>query len=396
LFLSGRYWDYYNKSFEWDENGLVPDFDLTRLTFEKLGIPSNEIESLIRSGYVMLEEHVVIDRYYGGALRSSDQYSRIPVHCFKEWYQKAKLGITDFPRNAKCMTANSLAELEQQISDLSERIRLPLVFRGQTKNHMLAREVPNPALSVPGIGEVSLIPSLWREMLKTKNLSFHNFVGLDLLGWSKIIYSQFDTDEIDRRVEKARSDGEWMYSAQDMEDSDDPVLHEFGRVRLDLSMGMGFNLADLLNTLLQHYGLLTPYLDLTTDLYTALFFATNTYEPGLKTSTYRYVGTNNGESVLYVLRRHQSEMNEYATNRVLHKLVPRRPEVQSCVICRSSPFAINLAADFVVAIIKLSFDIPEEKRIASRLLFPTSAQDNFLAAIKNEIQHPERIYTIDE
>ncbi|EOU9620561.1 FRG domain-containing protein [Klebsiella aerogenes] len=58
-----------------------------------------------------------------------------------------------------------------------------------------------------------------------------------------------------------------------MEDSDDPLVSLFGRVRLDLSMGYNYNLADLLNTLLQHYGLFSPYLDLSSDLRVAMFFA---------------------------------------------------------------------------------------------------------------------------
>ena len=68
-------------------------------------------------------------------------------------------------------------------------------------------------------------------------------------------------------------------------------------------MGLDFNLATPLQTLLQHYGLLSPVLDLTSDLDVALFFATHSYHPGSdgELCGYTHVGTNERHSVLYVI-----------------------------------------------------------------------------------------------
>ena len=385
------YWEYYVDSFDWRNGRTVPDLAHTRSTYKRIGIPADEADALIRSGFVMLTPNVVVDRYYGGALTSSDLRTRIFVDQFADWYLKAKVGECDFPSRAARLTATSMTELESQIGSLQARRGRPLVFRGQVRHHKLIREIQNPSLALADLGEVSLVPSLWRQMLQRNKLAFHWFSGLGLLEWSKIIYAQFDLEEIDRRVNAANAHGEWIHSAQDMEDSEDSLLQSFGRVRLDLTMGMDRNLADLLNTLLQHYGLLSPYLDLTTDLRTALYFASHRYEPGQPKAQYQYVGTNKGNSVIYVFRQDPTEMHGYASDRVLHDLKPLRPERQSCVICRSSPYALNLAADFLVAAIRIEFELPEFERNATTHLFPGPELDSFLHVLQKECQQPHQV-----
>ena len=172
---------------------------------------------------------------------------------------------------------------------------------------------------------------------------------------------------------------------------DDPVLSQFGQVRLDLSMGMNHNLADLLSTLLQHDGLVSPYLDLSSDLLVALFFSSHKFVPSPNASTYRYVGNNGGKSILYIFRHDANEMADYAHDRVLHSLDPLRPKRQSCVICRSSPFALNLAGLYLVAAVQLNFEMPVLERLSASDLFLDSSEDTFLAALLENCQHADRI-----
>lgn len=385
------YWDYYAASFDWPDGTLIPDLGATHKLYSELGVSPQEAESLVTSGYVSIDGETIIDRYYGGALSSSDLITRIHRTQFADWYKATKAGTPLFRKLPACSTATSLNDLEYQVKQLQENTTKPLLFRGQTAHHETTRLIKNPNVGVSALGEVSLIPSIWRSLLKANPSSFHSFYGLDLLEWSKIIHSQFDTEEIDRRVKERIDRGEWIHSAQDMEDSDDPLLSPFGCVRLDLSMGINYNQADLLNTLLQHYGLASPYLDLSSDLRVALFFSSHKFGQEPSGSKYMHVGSNSSQSILYVFRHDKSEMAEYMHDRVLNSLSPLRPERQSCVICRSSPYALNLAGLFLVGAIKIDFELPASERLSAQELFPALEEDAFLAALLSNCRKPEHI-----
>jgi hypothetical protein len=128
--------------------------------------------------------------------------------------------------------------------------------------------------AVNGEDEISLVPSLWREMKETLS-PVHEFCGPMALEWSKIIYSQFDLAAIERRQVSSNASGRGIRSAHDMEDADDPRRREFGRVGPDLMMGYDLNLADELSILLQPYRPRSPVLDLAGDLDVAQFFSFN-------------------------------------------------------------------------------------------------------------------------
>jgi hypothetical protein len=388
---SPGYWNYYAENFDWPDGIPLPRLDITRQIFSDLGIQQSEAEALIASGYVNDHGDTIIDRYYGGPLMSPDSCTRIDKRIFREWYKGAKTGKPLFARPIALTIATSLSDLENQVRQIESNIGRRLVFRGQTVHHETSRVIKNPFFLVEGLGEVSLVPSIWRNLLKAKPGSFHFFSGLDFLEWSKVINSQFDMHDIARRVQERIDKGEWLYSAQDMEDSGDPVLSQFGQVQLDLSMGMNHNLADLLSTLLQHYGLVSPYLDLSSNLRVALFFSSHKLVPSPNASMYRYVGNNGGKSILYIFRHNANEMADYEHARVLHGLEPLRPKRQSCVICRSSPFALNLAGLYLVAAVQLKFEVPFIERLSASDLFPDSSEDTFLAALLKNCQHAERI-----
>jgi len=390
MWHSRKYWDYYRDDFDWPNNYLPPNLDKTRKIYFDLGLTAVEAEALISSGYVNIQGDMIVDRYYGGALASSDFATRIRKDDFSEWYRMAKLSETSC-RPGFLTTATSFDDLKMKVNEIQESFGQKLLFRGQTAHHETTRLIKNPYLLIEGLGETSLIPSIWRNLLKNRPQSFHHFYGFSLPQWSEIILSQFNMQEVDRRVADLRNRGEWIYSPQDMEDSDDPLVSLFGRVRLDLMMGQDHNLADLLNTLLQHYGLLSPYLDLSSDLRVAMFFSSHRFIPNRNDTHYQFVGSNGSKSILYLFKHKQDEMAEYAHDRVLHDLQPLRPKRQSCVVCRSSPYAINLASLYLVGAIRIDFELPESERLSTQEIFPDVHEDNFLAALLKNCEYPERV-----
>jgi FRG domain len=375
------YEDYYEQDFSWPEQGHGPDLNLTRETFHELGLSPDQVDRLLRSGFVICERapSVVIDRYYGGELLSTDHRTRIYTDHFVEWLEASQRLDPLLPSRARVYLAGSRWDLDKQLEEIATTTRRPTVYRGQTRHHSFDREIPNNAVAVPGLGEVSLLPSVWRRMREARPDTFHRFTGPTLFEWSTVFFAQFGLDEVaahHRALEER--DGPFQ-NYWDMEDSDDPLLQEFGRVALDLAMGMDSNLADPLNTLLQHYGLLSPYLDLSTDVDVALFFATHQFHAG-SPDRYEAVGTAGGRSAIYVFAQDR-EMTPYREDRVLGSLNASRPINQSCVVARSSPFALNLPADLLIGVVHLDFEISPSDVPAVQTLFPDSDTDMFLKAV---------------
>jgi FRG domain len=338
---ASQYWSYYDPSFQWS---LGPKFekalDASRSAFASAGFTAAQADRLVESGYVVVGSNV-IDRYYGGLLLSTDGRSRIPLgHFFKGGKSNDRVRVYQ---------AKSLDDLRVCIDQWRGLTARQLLFRGQTSSYPLRRPHNNPAFGVGPYGEISLLPSLWRRAVAARSDARQQFRDLFTFEWQKVLEHSWDLADIRRRVEKAVADGQWIHSAQDLEDSDDPVLHKYGEMLLDLQYGSPTSLATSLHTLLQHYGLYSPVLDLTTDIDVAIFFATHRYVKvaGVNgaNSSYVSVGTNDRKSIIYVVRENATEMHVHEHQRVLERLQPLRPLRQSCVVCRSGPDAMNLAGD---------------------------------------------------
>jgi len=383
------YWNYYSVSFGWNEPPFFQPLDdfHTKDVFKSAGLSDTQANELIASGYVCVpHSDVVIDRFYGGALASCDSVSRFRPDQLQELFSEPC-------SRSWVKTAHSLNELRQIVDETKSRSRKPILFRGQRNNYSVKRTINNPNFTIPGVGEVSLLSSFWRKAYALNRNCFCDFHSLSLFEWSKIFYSAYDLKEIEKRQKSAIDNGEWMYSAQDMADSDDPLLCEFGNHRLDLVMGMNSNLAVTLSTLLQHYGLMSTVIDLTSSLDVALFFATHQYVRHNDRDRYNFVGTNNGKAVLYLIQDNQNEMVAHdAAERLLSKLTPERPLRQHCVISLSSAFSINLPAFFLLGIVYLDFPIDDrDSKSLVASYFPDTNEDKFLAALKSGALHPEHI-----
>lgn len=382
------YWNYYDEDFTWDYNSdlLLPDYEWTLQVLQSNGLSETEAIKLYKSGYVCFKDNdVVIDRLYGGALRSYDLCSRF-------FPGDVKSLINSPPKSRVWIKkAKSYEELKELVVDA--RKDRDLVLRGQNKNHRIEREINNPFFTVPEIGEVSLLPSLWRKMYKVNPYSYDSFNTLSLFEWSKVFYSAFDMEDIERRHKALLDKGEYIISMSDMEDCDDPVLSRFGKFRMDLSMGKHFNLATTLTTLLQHYGLLSPVLDLTESLEVALFFATHKYDCVDGISSYKFLGSNAKQAVIYLIDFNKNEMEKHnERDEFLKYLEPQRPKVQECVISRCGAYSINLPTFYLRGMIFLDFDIIDNvSGIDVKDIFPDKSIDKFLKAISENLYKKESV-----
>lgn len=370
-----EYWDYYRNEFDWDDatERFKPD-RATHQRFEALGYSDAEAQRLVESGYVMLEGHdIVFDRYYAGLLSSTDGRVRTTAERFMPDGNGQSAPV-------EVHVAGSIDDVRRIVEMSQERSTHRLLFRGQTRHFPLARPIPNPSMSVGNLGEISLVPSLWRRLLAARPGSFLEFQNLTKFEWSQILYAGFDLKDIERRHQALLDAGEWVYTIAEMEDCSDPVVAAFGNVRGDLLLEFDQH-APALATLLQHYGLLSPVLDLTSELDVALFFATHALEGAGLRSSYRFVGTNNRQAVLYLLKEDEREMLVHERRRLFDALDPQRPAKQHCVIATSASWAINLPADFVRAVIRLDFDLSEIVGPGTHNLFPSPKEDRFLRAL---------------
>lgn len=385
------YQTYFNREYEFDddEHRLIPN-DNSFEKFREVGFSELEAQHLTESAFCVINGRTVIDRLYGGPLISEDFKTRFPLDGFRD----------QFIAKQNTLPCVYYARSVQDIFDTIETIRswahCPLVFRGQTAHHRIMRSKPNPWFVHPELGETSLMPTLWRRVTKQRLNVWHEFRNLTMLDWSKIFYNYFDLNEI-HRIEQ---DGGLPAHSIDfaIELPDDPSLdkaREFHRQRDAFLNEFGFDGGVVFLTLLQHYGLFSPVLDLTTDPEVALFFATQKFKRDGEQCRYHFVGTNQRQAIIYVMRQDQSESHKFERTKMLEAFDPQRPKRQSCVVLGSNQWAMNLAGDFLVAAIRLDFDMAEPGRLTTADLFPTDDEDPMLAALKRHLRDGARANLTD-
>lgn len=350
-----------------------------RISYEKFceaGFSDSEACDLVASGFEVLLDQIVIDRYYGGPIMSYDLRTRFPLERFRAEFGRQ-------PNRLTVHAVTSIAELFTLIDKLQGNFPHRLLFRGQTGHYTVSRTIPNPTFVNAAIGETSLLPSVWRRVLKQRADALHQFRDLTMFEWSAIIYHLFDM----RSVHEQEKAAGFLYGVDDADDiPDDPALEPIRDFHLHRQAfineyGMGSNPTFL--TLLQHYGLYSPVLDLTTDPEVALFFATQKFARHGTSCSYTFNGTNGRQAIIYVLYQDQRETMQYSHTKMLEKLDPQRPKRQSCVVMPTNEYSMNLAGDFLVAAIRLDFDMAAPGRFTVGDLFPSDQDDLMLAALKS-------------
>jgi hypothetical protein len=370
--------DYANPEFNWSSNphSLQPAGEQLA-HFEGLGLTRDQASLVTASGFVFPKiGSNIIDRYYGGPLFSYDGRTRFSPQEFKSIALEQTRKIPPYP----LIRASSLGEVQEYVKDLNDQHpNRTLAYRGQQSHHRLQRKFTNPYLDHPELGETSLLPSVWRHMLNSTSDQFPNFTGIPMLGWSAILYKQWPIEEIRRREAALANTGEFLFTISEMEDCSDELLKEFAKFRGYLHLEEAIFQNGLL-TMMQHYGLPSPVLDLTTDLDVAIFFATHKFASNQTHSTYSFNGTNSKNAILYVMLVNENEMHQHERNKVMSYAKPERPKRQSCVVCSTNAWSLNLPAHYLVGAIRLDFDLSEPSKYSVRDLFPDEGSDPFLAA----------------
>lgn len=387
-----NYWDYYVDGAECAPAPSERDYiEESRLRLREMGCSPDQIQRLTESGFLAMKDfNILIDRYHGGLLSSVD--SRTRYSSTQDTIDDLLHGNTHSQPGCPVFEASSPRQVYSIVSQLEAQSQQRLVFRGQVDHYKLDRDVANPALYHPILGETSLIPSVWRKVLAKHSMCLGEFIPWSLFEWSAILYKSFDVDGVDAAI-KASGGNPAVMTTGDMAEHPDPIVREFGEFRRALTMDHSFNLATALSTLLQHYGLLSPVLDVSRDIATALFFATHKYTRNHNQSVYTPVGSNGDQAIIYVLRYSQKEMEPIKQDIVIDRVPPLRPQRQACVVVRSSPFAVNLPADFLVGVVKLHGVGPWDLSTDCRTLFPDDREDSFLKALKT---HPQALYHLTD
>jgi len=375
-----NYHSYFESDLVFDDDQSLAADEHIRVSHEKfceIGFSDSEARNLVASGYDVMLDRIVIDRYYGGPLTICDLRTRFPAEQFK-----AAFGSQ--PNKLPVHVVTSITELFALIEELEGKFHRRLLFRGQTSHHTISRAIPNPTFVSATLGETSLLPSVWRRVLKKRSNVWHEFRDLKMFEWSTIIYHLFNMQSVHEQEQAAG----FMYGISDLDDiPNDQALNpirdfHMHRQAFLSEYGMGGSAAFL--TLLQHYGLYSPVLDLTTDPEVALFFSTHKFARHGTTCSYTFNGTNDRQAIIYVLYQDRHETLQYEHTRMLEKLDPQRPKRQSCVVMPTNECAMNLAGDFLIAAIKLDFDMTAPGRFTVNELFPSDKDDLMFAALKSQ------------
>lgn len=352
--------------------------------FREIGFSEIEAQNLIDSAYYVAMDEIVIDRLYGGPKMSPDLKTRFPLEVFRDQFGVAPNSLPVVHR------AGSVEELFDIVETIRAQWHWPLLFRGQTAHYAITRKVPNPAFVHPELGETSLMPSLWRRVTKQRLNVWHRFRDISMLEWSTIMFDNFDLQEIHRLEREAGFTQPIEYPDEIPDDPSLDLVRAFHTQRDAFLNEYQLDGSHAFSTLLQHYGLYSPVLDLTTDPEVALFFATQKFDRVGAQCEYNFVGSNDRQAIIYVVRQDKNEAIQYQRTKMLDAFDPQRPKRQCCAIMGSNQHAMNLVGDYLIAAIRLDFDMSVPGRLSTADLFPSDSEDPLFATFKRRMRDAAR------
>lgn len=135
----------------------------------------------------------------------------------------------------------------------------------------------------------------------------------------------------------------------------------------------------------QHYGIETPYLDVTFDLRIALFFATHRYNVENGKAYYSEIPKGEHQGVVYSFVFHNPSVT-YSKDLVkdiscFDHIPPTRPLRQNCALRFFDRYAINEAVTDIDTIFYLSPDFDTTGIATFEELFPSAEEDKFYKAL---------------
>jgi hypothetical protein len=257
----------------------------------------------------------------------------------------------------------SRAEILQYLSD--PRLRRydtegSLTIRGQPREHKLKRAIPNPVRADEEGAEISILPGLYRQSPKN-------------------MYA-FDAPVVEQRALTPLS---FRLEPADLERAYDGLAYDFMRVE-------------------QHYARQTPGLDLTFDIDSALFFATNRFKVGDDELAYHErVPRGEHEGVIYLFRFGSPSVKrtEYLIREFdyFKKYQPLRILRQHCALPLFGQYERNIAVTDVDTVLELEPDYSDTSLRTSEYMFPNAGEDTFYSEIlKLKDKMPDKLRDVVE
>lgn len=372
--------EYYSKYQEILKNKLLNDKveDLT-------------IQKILESGFFLWGD-TVYDGYYG-------RTGQIPYNLFLSILRGSSLHES-FVKKTPIYEINSYEDAKE-ILELPnyKRIINDICFRGQIQHISSQRPFPHPFFSDTNGFETLLLPGFWRKYL-TNNNHVSNDRPMDrpisLLEYSfisdKLHFYEFNVPKLMKKnIEKYGP-----HTNSSIEDFPDPESQEFAR-RYKEKLNIGNEQA----LIEQHYGFPTVGLDVTFDLKTALFFATNKYTQK-DNGKFTYTPTiHENKGVIYLLKFRSPKLMKtrdlISSIDTFKHIPPVRPIKQSCALPFFQSNYVNEASANVIGILKIGEDFNIDGIYNPADLFPSKEHDPFYRALLElKKDFPEELTAISE
>lgn len=364
----------------------------------KEGIDRSLIEKIIESGYSCIEatlyfgepEPCLFDSFYG----SKWGIGLIPL---KQFLTYIKNDDEKYPKYSH--PTYRIRSLDDAINILkSNRYKKffsngRMCFRGQTQEYNIKRTFPNPFMSDESGYEPLLIPSFWRPYLKDLNQrpaesppSIFSTIFADGL-----IYQGLDVgDLVERNIKRYG-----VHTMSDLGDFPDPESHEYHK-RYLLHKIYGSHDVQL-PLLEQHYGMQTIGLDVTFDIGTALFFATNKFVmTDRNKTTYLPVDGHEHHGIVYCMVYEDPPLTKTSDMitalHVFEHVPPVRPLRQKCALPFFHSMNFNEAATEIVAVLIIDGQFEMSGLPDAKYLFPDADEDPFYQALLRQKAKCPKIY----
>lgn len=349
-------------------------------------IPEEKAHAVVESGYfdasfIRGMDNAVVDGYYGVKQSGVFEYDRFVAHL-------SGTSIDPWPRGtAVYRGVRDASDVEAILQTDRHRKYLEagrLSFRGQTREYNLARPVPNPRVADVHGRERLILPAFWRASvgrgIADRPQPPAQSVFTSVLADSLVYRGIKDWETLATRNYERYG----IHTMSDLEDFPDADSREyFKRWQIHKIAGPYSPEVPLLE---QHYGMSTIGLDVTFDVRTALFFASNAFvRKANGKATYERVANGEHAGVLYcfVFRDPSVTRTGWLVSelRMFEHLPPVRPLRQTCAQCAFHVSEIGAAALDLDAVVYLDGNFAPADLPEAPYLFPTDDDPFYMALL---------------
>lgn len=337
-------------------------------------VEGGTIEEILKSGFYLFQQFVY-DGYYGPTGKLPFQYFLSKIR-FSD--RSSKKRHIPFFLIRSYDDAKKVLDLPQY-----NRFEDDICFRGQVQHFSAKRPYPHPVYADDNGNEPLLLPGFWRNYLVEGNHVSNNRPverpesTLDYSFISdRLHYHGIDVPGL----KKKNIERYGFHSNGDMEDFPDLESQEFiKRYNQKLNFSKEQSLIE------QHYGIPTVGLDVTFDLKTALFFATNKFVTNDKSkATFKPIESGH-KGVVYLLRFTMPKLRKttdiISKVHVFEHIPPIRPLKQSCALPYFLSHYVNEATAHIIGILKIEDTFDFSGHYNPIELFPSREDDPFYNAL---------------